>query len=277
MIEQVSIIGCGWLGVPLGKELCHAGFRVMGTTTKLERFAVLKANGIEPFLFSLGEAVQDSRDELWEADVAIVSIPPRLAKQGDVGYLEQMKHLYRKLEMSRIKRLIFISTTSVYPDLNRVVEEAAVMQAGQSAQPVLVEAEELMAGLRIAGKNVTILRLAGLMGYDRIPGKYVSGKKGITTGDISVNYIHRDDVIEAIKVLIANGCPDDTYNLCAPEHPARREVYDASCRQFGWELPSYEQPTDGEDFKIISAQKFVEQFSFSFNYPDPVSFFYQLS
>lgn len=242
-----------------------------------ERFAVLEASGIEPFLFRLGEVDQDSTDDLWKADVSIVAIPPRLAKQGDAGYLEQMKQLYGKLETSSTKQLIFISTTSVYPELNRVVQETDVVQATQSAQPVLVEAEELMAGLRTGGKNVTILRLAGLMGYDRIPGKYVTGKKGLTTGDISVNYIHRDDVIRAVKVLIANGCPDDTYNLSAPEHPVRREVYDASCRQFGWELPSYEKPADSEDFKIISADKFVEQFSFSFNYPDPRSFFYQLS
>ncbi len=81
------------------------------------------------------------------------------------------------------------------------------------------------------------------MGYDRIPGKYVRGKQDITTGEVPVNYLHRDDAVEIIATVLGGTVPNETYNVVAPLHPPRREVYLWSCLQFGWEVPTFKQPS----------------------------------
>lgn len=277
MKESVGIIGCGWLGLPLGSTLAQSGYPVTGSTTSAERLDLLKQNGITPYLFYLNSEGGSSLDGIIpETKYLVVSIPPRLTKQGDEEYSKQIDQLCGFLASSSIAGIVFISTTSIYPDLNREVVEEDVESPSASPQPVLVEAENKMIELRDSGKRVTIARMSGLMGYERIPGKYVKGKKDLETGSIKVNYIHRDDAIRAIQVLIENGCPNETYNLCAPVHPTRREVYDNSCLQFGWEAPTYKEVENEIDFKVIAADKFSKQYDYSYIYPNPLEFNYEL-
>jgi nucleoside-diphosphate-sugar epimerase len=134
-----------------------------------------------------------------------------------------------------------------------------------------------MLSLRNANRRVTVLRCGGLMGYDRIPGKYVRGKKDLTTGEVPVNYVHRDDVIGIIEQLLPVLLPDETFNVVAPLHPVRREVYNASCAEFGWELPTYASGTTKEPFKVVGAGKIVAHLNYKFKYPDPLSFYYSLN
>lgn len=277
MNRSVGIIGCGWLGLPLGKALAENGYSVMGSTTSARRLDVLKQNGINPYLLYLNSEESGSLDGIIpETDCLVISVPPRLAKQGDTEYSRQIDQLVEFISSSSIAGIIFISTTSIYPDVNGIVQEASVENPSDSPQPVLVEAENKVIGLRQKGKSVTIARMSGLMGYDRIPGKYVRGKKELETGSVKVNYIHRDDVIAALTILIENGCPNETYNFSAPIHPTRREVYDSSCLQFGWEAPTYKEIENKIDFKVISADKFTGQYDYTYIYPNPLEFNYEL-
>lgn len=52
-MKQISILGCGWLGFPLAKSLLEKGFSINGSTTSVEKIAVLEKAGIHPFLVSL--------------------------------------------------------------------------------------------------------------------------------------------------------------------------------------------------------------------------------
>jgi nucleoside-diphosphate-sugar epimerase len=278
MKKSVGIIGCGWLGLPLGKTLGENGYVVAGSTTSPGRLDSLKQNGISPYLFSLSPDGDTSfvKELVPENGYVVVAVPPRLRQQEEGEYGKQIDQLCNFLKASSVAGIVFISTTSVYPELNRVVVEEDVQIPTDSPEPLLVEAENKMIGLRRAGKRVTIARMSGLMGYDRIPGKYVRGKQGLTTGDVRVNYIHRDDAVAVVRILIENGCPDETYNFCAPHHPERRAVYDLTCRQFGWEVPSYQTGKHQNDFKIIAAEKFSAHFAYSYKYSNPLEFDYEL-
>ncbi len=46
--QTVSILGCGWLGLPLAKALIKKGFIVKGSTTAEEHLEQLRTEGIEP-------------------------------------------------------------------------------------------------------------------------------------------------------------------------------------------------------------------------------------
>ncbi len=275
--KSVSIIGCGWLGLPLAKYLLAGRCTtVKGSTTSPDKLEILRKAGIEAYVVSLGPEPQgDGWLELLEVDSLIVDIPPRSSRQGEEFHPQQIGFLVELIKKSPVQQIIYVSSTSVYPELNRVVEEKDVFERSQSAAPQLVEAEMTLMSLREMGKNVTVLRCGGLMGYDRIPGKYVRGKKGITTGNTPVNYIHRDDAVASIGALLRTGVPNETFNCVAPEHPTRRAVYEASCRQFGWEEPTFAEPEQEEFYKVVSSEKLATSLGYTFIYKDPLSFYYQ--
>jgi UDP-N-acetyl-D-mannosaminuronate dehydrogenase len=52
-MTQISILGCGWLGLPLAKALLENGFSVNGSTTSVEKLSVLENLGIQPYLIAL--------------------------------------------------------------------------------------------------------------------------------------------------------------------------------------------------------------------------------
>ncbi|RZJ28768.1 MAG: short-chain dehydrogenase, partial [Flavobacterium sp.] len=54
-MTEISILGCGWLGLPLAKSLIQKGYSVKGSTTSENKVDVLQANNIDPFVISLSE------------------------------------------------------------------------------------------------------------------------------------------------------------------------------------------------------------------------------
>ncbi|HEV7350988.1 SDR family NAD(P)-dependent oxidoreductase [Telluribacter sp.] len=278
--QKVSIIGCGWLGLPLATHLLSSRgehrYYVRGSTTTPSKVEVLRQSGVEPVLFRVSpEPAGEAYSTLFDANSIVVDIPPRIAKQGEDFHTQQIYHLIQLLKNSKVKQIIYVSSTSVYPEINQEVTEQDVRFPAESAAPALVETELMMSELRGKSK-VAILRCAGLMGYDRIPGKYVRGKKNITTGLIPVNYVHRNDVVAIIATLLKSGITDETYNVVAPVHPTRREVYEASCRQFGWELPTFLENNQQEPFKKINGTKLVTHTGYQYQFPDPLQFYYEV-
>jgi glycerol-3-phosphate dehydrogenase len=49
----VSILGCGWYGLPLAKTLVAKGINVKGSTTSAGKLETLAETGIKPFLIDL--------------------------------------------------------------------------------------------------------------------------------------------------------------------------------------------------------------------------------
>lgn len=246
-----------------------------GTTTRSERLHILNEVGIVGHTLTLGNAPTALPEGLLEADVVIIAIPPKASVQGENFYPAQIEQLAAALRYAPASHVLLISSTSVYPELSRVMIEEDVRLPEQSAAPALVRAEQAAYTLA-SEKRVTILRCGGLMGYERIPGKYVKGKKDLTTGEVPVNYIHRDDAVAMIAQLIEQELPSATYNIVAPLHPTRREVYVSSCEAFGWEVPTFLPPSSPTPFKVISSQAIVHDLSYRFRYPDPLLFYYTL-
>jgi hypothetical protein len=277
--KRISILGCGWLGLPLAQRLLadDISSQVKGSTTSLDKIKQFNALGIEGFIINLSpELSGDSSDikTFFDSDVLIISIPPKLSKNEPDFHPRQIKSVIEAIKNSPVKEIIYISSTSIYPDLNRIVTEEDVTIPEQSPSPAMVEAENLLINLR-GERTVSILRHGGLLGYNRIPGKYVKGQKDMTTGSIPVNYIHRDDAVEIITTILQKGVVNETFNIVSPLHPIRREIYKKSCAQFDWEVPTFKEPESGPDFKTISAEKLDSFYKYEFKFPDPLQFYYE--
>ena len=277
--KQISILGCGWLGFPLAQRLLslHSTWEVNGSTTSMTKMNAFVQKGILAYMLPLDPEfmTKEGLDTFFDVDTLLISLPPRLTKNEPGFYVKQMEAIISEIDQSKIRDIIFISSTGIYPELNRIVVEEDVKTPEESASPDIVAAENILTALR-PQRNVTILRLGGLLGYNRIPGKYVQGQKDMITGSIPVNYIHRDDAAEMIIQVIETGAINETFNVVAPVHTTRREVYETSCAQFGWETPTFAEPAAKPDFKVISGEKFDQHYKYAFKFPDPLQFYYSL-
>lgn len=277
MSKSISILGCGWLGLPLGRHLSEKGYSVKGSTTKEEKLVVLSENGINAFRIQLNpQIVGENVDNFLNSETLLINIPPRISLQKVDAHVEQISNVLSLVKISKIKNIIYISSTSVYPELNREVFEEDVITPEQSASPTMVKAENLLKEFcKFYEINFTILRCGGLMGYERIPAKYFSGWKGLTTGDIQVNYVHRDDVIKIIETIIENNIWNETFNIVSPIHPTRKEIYAKNCEELGFEMPEFVVPTEPQPFKIISPKKWLECSKYEFIYANPLDYYYK--
>ncbi|GAB4040057.1 Rossmann-fold NAD(P)-binding domain-containing protein [Spirosoma jeollabukense] len=269
----ISIIGCGWLGLPLAEQLIKTGYTVKGSTTSVEKVGLLRQKGIEAHQLQLNPDPIGKLAALVQADTLIIDIPPKAGKLGAGFHPQQIQYLTDAIRKTSVKHVIYVSSTSVYLDLNRVIVEEDVTKPEQSASQALVQAEQLVQSLEPI-RQVTILRCGGLLGYDRMPGKYVAGKT-VDTGAVPVNYLHPDDAIGILLLIIQRNITG-TFNAVSPEHPTREAIYRKNCADFGYELPTFVTPAEPIPYKVISPAKLIQATSYSYKYPDPLQFFYRL-
>ncbi|MEZ0610973.1 NAD(P)H-binding protein [Fibrella sp. WM1] len=267
-----SIIGLGWLGLPLAERLLTLGYSILGSTTTPEKAALLRQKGINAVELRLSPAPDGNLATLLDADVLVVNVPPRAGQFGDQHHPEQMRLLAEAVRSSRIRHVIYVSSTSVYPELNRDVYEEDVQSPVQSAAPALATAEQYWLALA-PERAVTVVRCAGLMGGARIPGKYVAGRT-VDSGTLPVNYLHQVDAVGLLSAVIEKRIVG-TFNAVAPQHPTREAVYRQSCAAFGYAAPMFVTPEKPLPFKRINGDKLTRATAYPFVYPDPLSFPYQ--
>ena len=269
--RTISIIGCGWLGLPLAEQLVADGYTVRGSTTSPEKMPLLRQKGIDAHLLQLNPDPVGELTTLLTADTLVIDVPPKAGKLGDDFHPRQIQHVAEAIRQSSITHVIYVSTTSVYPEISDIVHEDDVTSPEQSAAPALVRAEGFVQQLE-PERTVTILRCGGLMGYDRIPGKYVAGRT-VDSGAVPVNYLHRDDAVGILLSLIEQRL-GGVFNAVAPEHPLREAIYRKSCADCGYERPVFVEPADPVPYKIVSPDKLIRATRYPFQYPDPLGFLY---
>jgi nucleoside-diphosphate-sugar epimerase len=100
----------------------------------------------------------------------------------------------------KLQKVIFISSTGVYADLNMEVNELTDPQPDTVSGKILYEAEELFRQ-QIKFKT-TIIRFGGLIGLGREPGRFFAGKKDIPNGLAPVNLIELNDCIGITEAIL---------------------------------------------------------------------------
>lgn len=231
----ISILGCGWLGLPLLSSLAEAGHHVRGTSRNPDTLRAITAGGGEAFDLTLPGEVPATF--LAATDVLIITLPPRGRALGDAAtenYLQCLRSFETWLnEADSDRRVIFCSSTGVYGEATGVLTETAPLAPDTASGRAVAAAEDW---LQQQTTPPTILRLAGLAGPGRHPGRFYGGRdRPIPEADAPVNLVHRDDVISAIHLLLRR---EDaaTYNVCAAAHPTKGEFYTAAAASLGLEI-----------------------------------------
>ncbi len=266
-METVSILGCGWLGLPLAVRLIEKGYAVKGSTRTPEKLDIFKSLGIEPFHLVLDPCLTaEDTDQFFESDILVINFPPERRDDIVDYHRAQINSLASHIRRSPIKKVLFVSSTSVYPELNRELFEDEEAPPSKPSGKALLEAEAILKGQD--GFETTVIRFGGLIGYDRRPGRFLAGKREIKNGDAPVNLIHRDDCIEIISRIIDENIRGETLNACADLHPKRKDYYIAQALKLGLEPPLFNPGAD-TGFKIVRSDKLKKLLKYEFKYPDP--------
>ena len=269
-MKKISILGCGWLGLPLAKKLIEKGHSVNGSTTSENKLSILENVGINPFLVTLeSESVSESiNDFLNNSEILIIDIPPKLrgsnADSSDYSrkiFVEKIENLIPFIEKSTIKKVLFISSTSVYGDENEIITEET------NPNPETESGKQLLLTETLLQKNqnfeTTILRFGGLIGEDRHPVKFLAGKENIENPDAPVNLIHQKDCISIIEEIINQSKWNDVFNAVAPFHPTRKEYYTQKAEQQNLILPKF-SPEKSNIKKVISSDRVINSLGYQF-------------
>jgi nucleoside-diphosphate-sugar epimerase len=268
--ETITILGCGWLGLPLAQTLVKQGYSVKGSTTREEKLETLHDAGLEPWLVRLDPELNgDDIVAFLQSDTLIINIPP-LRRDDIVEYhIEQFSSLIDALGQSPVRSVLLVSSTSVYPALNReVTEEDAVDPESLAGQALLLVEEMLM---QESGFQTTVLRFGGLIGYDRNPEKYLAGMTEIAHPDQPMNLIHRDDCVKIISEIIRLKQWGEVFNACSPVHPLRREYYGRASEIAGLQPIALSSSIDTAPFKVVNSDKLINALHYQFLYADPVA------
>src|SRR5690606_17103488 len=115
---NISVLGCGWLGLPLAKEIINIGHFVKGSTTSREKISGLAAEGVIPYQIKLfEEGIQgDIASFLNEAEVLVIDDFPGLRQDPSTNLIAKMARLNDHIDRASLKHIIHVSSTSVFED-----------------------------------------------------------------------------------------------------------------------------------------------------------------
>ena len=258
-MRQISILGCGWLGLPLAKSLIEKGYSVNGSTTLVDKISVLKNAGITPFQISLGEdEIKGEIDSfLANSEILIIDIPPKLRGDSKENFVEKIQTLVPFIAKSSVEKVIFVSSTSVYSDDNSTITEALEPRPDSESGKQLLASEKLLQSN--TNFKTTVVRFGGLIGDDRHPIKFLAGRKNIENPDAPINMIHQEDCIGIIEEILRQAQNDklewnETFNAVAPVHPSRKDYYTNKAIALNLPLPEFNESKPSIGKWIVSTK-----------------------
>lgn len=262
-MTQISILGCGWLGLPLAKALLNNGFSVKGSTTSASKLGDLENLGVLQFLMVLQpNAIDgDSTSFLKGSETLIIDIPPKLRSNNSEDFVGKIQTLIPYIEQSDVQKVLFVSSTSVYGEENDLVTETTPLNPDSEGGRQLVIVEDLLQ--KNTHFQTTILRFGGLVGPDRNPVRFLAGKENLPNAKAPINFIHQTDCIGIIQKIIALDCWNETFNAVSPYHPTRESYYQQKAREWQLVAPTFD-PTSSGTGKRISSDKLQSILNYTF-------------
>lgn len=261
---KITLIGSGWLGLPLANHLKNIGYDVAVTTTTEEKKYQLETSGMETFLFK-SQISASFQERLMSSSVVIFTIPPG----KDIGATKDNLKLIIDNIPPRTK-VLYTSSTGVYRHLSASHQLIHIDENADVAGP-LVPLEQIISA---SPNPFLIFRLGGLCGPERHPGRFLAGKKNVEDGNTVVNLVHLKDVIQWMTALLELEIENDIFQLTADIHPQRQTFYPFAAQQIGREVPEFETCDSSPAGICVSNKKIKETTGLACIFPDPFLFEY---
>ena len=224
MTERVAILGCGYVGLELGRQL-QDDHEVVGVRRSDDGIAAIEDAGFEAVRADVTDA--ESLSAVPDADwlVFAASSGGRGAEAAREVYVEGLRtaidHFWSRADPP--ERLVYTSSTGVYGDHDGAwVDEETPLDPQTAKTEVLAEAERV-ARERPAehGGHGAVARFAGLYGPDRYRlERYLEGP--VTAGYL--NMVHRADAAGAVYHLLTENHRDEVV-LVVDDEPVEKWAF----------------------------------------------------
>ena len=231
----ILIIGAGYSGLAIARELSGRAESIAGTTRSRDKFERLRSAGIEPAVFSREEIDALVHERLADATHLVVTAGPDAAGDAALDLLgpdiEAAKHL---------SWIGYLSTVGVYGDHKGAwVDETTECRPRPGRSDDRLEVENRWRELA-ARRNVplAILRLSGIYGPGR--NAFLNLERGtarriVKDGQV-FNRIHLDDIAGATAFL-AERRLGGVYNVTDDEPSPPQDVVTYAAGLMGVEPP----------------------------------------
>jgi len=220
-MASVVILGCGYIGIELGRQLTAAGHEVTGVRRSASGCQAIETAGFTAHQADLTDS--DDLDGLPDADWVIfaASSGGRGAEAARAIYVDALGDAIEAYGSrgSPPDRFVYTSSTGVYGDHDGGwVDEETSLEPTTAKTEVLVEAERITRERAAEyGIDGTVARFSGLYGPDRYRlDRYLEGP--VTGGYL--NMVHRVDAAGAVAYLLTEDCARDEIVLVTDDEPA---------------------------------------------------------
>jgi nucleoside-diphosphate-sugar epimerase len=277
---RVLIIGCGYVGLPLGAELVKQGHEVFGLRRSAGAEGDFKSAGIKPLTADITRAEQLARlPGAYDWVVNCVSASGGGVEEYRQVYLQGTRNLIGWLGASPPRKFVYTSSTSVYGQTDgSPVKETSPTEPSAETAKFLVETEKvLLAAVAERKFPAVILRVAGIYGPDRGHWfKQFLKNEARMEGDGArfLNMIHRDDLIGCIIAALKSGRPGEIYNTADDEPVSQLHFFQWLAQALDKPLPPSEPENPAENRKRGATNKRVlnrrlkMELGYQFKYPN---------
>lgn len=291
---SVGIIGCGWLGTALANQLQHFGVDVLATRSNVENVEQLKNHDIHAEVLTLpAESELLNKHVIFKQQSLVIAITPQF-RQGRLDYPEKIKQLVDAAKVSgKVKQIILLSSSAVYNGLSGQVDESLALDFSADKVLLLHQAEQavlsfnndkpLHFNLNASQVNSTknrgyVLRLAGLVGPSRHPGKFLLNGRMLKSPQAIVNLIHQTDAVGLIREILTSDIEGDIFNGVSSTQVTKKLYYQTAAKSLGLATPVFEEDPMALDAKpkIVSGIKTQTLLNYSFVHADLLAWLAQV-
>ncbi len=274
------IIGCGYVGLALGRELVRLGHEVYGLRRSVAAGSELTAAGIRPLVGDVTQPETLARLPR-EFDWVVNCVASR---GGDAEayrriYLQGTRHLMEWLSATPPRKFIYTGSTSVYGQTDgSLVKETSPTEPAAETAKVLLETEQvLLAAVADRKVPVVILRVAGIYGPDRGHAlrEFLNDEARIEGDGLRfLNMIHRDDLIGCILAALKDGRAGEIYNTVDDEPVSQANFFQWLAEELGKDPPPVAPGNPeanrrrGVTNKRVSNRKLKMELGHQFKYPN---------
>lgn len=217
------IVGCGDIGVRVGRELIAHGSRLTAVVRSDASSATLRAQGFDALALDLD--ADDAAAHLPPADQVFWFAPPPARGATDPRLRSALDAMVRT---HAPRRLVYISTSGVYGDCEgRWIDEDEPLKPQSDRGRRRLDAEQALKGFASAsGCEVVILRVPGIYGPGRLPVERLQRRLPVVQESECpwTNRIHAQDLATVALGAMRHGRAGAAYNV-SDGHPTTMTDY----------------------------------------------------
>jgi len=285
-VSSVGIVGCGWLGSALANQLKSQDISVLATRSNIDNTAQLKSLGIKAEVLSLpAEQALLNTHAIFKQQCLVIAITPQF-RQGRVDYADKVKQLVESAKVANyVEQIILLSSSAIYNGLSGQVDESIELDLTADKVSILNDAEQAVLNFNEhsfnknsgnnsddnqVNKKAYVLRLAGLVGPNRHPGKFLLNGRMLNSPQAIVNLIHQHDAVGLIHTLLQSDIDSGIFNGVSSTQVTKKQYYQAAANALRLPRPNFEENDliSVSAPKIVSGKKTSEALAYTFFHDD---------